>query len=85
MKSIGPKRVIIFVSTLVPLVLLILALRAPGVWLSPPANIQGVGKQLAGPCSVASPECKTGVKPLHQDPLIIHDIVTTAVSIADRL
>jgi hypothetical protein len=84
MKSITTKRLIIFVCTLAPMTLLMMALWAPKSGIPSPAHVQAASQKLTGPCRVAGPGCKIAGNLHRVDPIVIHDILTTAISIAER-
>jgi hypothetical protein len=64
--------------------LLMMALWAPKSGIPSPAHVQAVGQKLTGPCRVAGPGCKIAGNLHRVDPIVIHDILTTAISIAER-
>jgi len=85
MKTVNPERLIALVSGFVPMTLLIVGLSAPNSGVPRSAHSQLVGQGLTRPVRVAGPGCTMDMNPrLHIEPLI-HDMITTAVSIADRL
>ena len=85
MKSVSPKHVIALISATVPMTVLILALSPLRSGANLPAQSQAAGKVLTAPCRVASARCKIEMK--RQPPIypMIHDIMRTAVWVADRL
>ena len=85
MKSVSPERVIALVSVIVPMTLLILGLSAPKSEVPGSAHSQVVSQALKRPGRVAALGCTMDMNSRpHLQPLI-HDMISTAVSIADRL
>jgi hypothetical protein len=85
MKSVSPKFVIALVSAVAPMTVLILTLSAPWSDTHGRAHGQAAGQVLMSPCRVAGRGFKMESKPRPLDHVFIHDMMTTAISIADRL
>lgn len=85
MKAVIRMRVVALVSAVVPMTMLILALSAPRSGAPGRAHCQAVDQRLASPYRVAGPGCKIEMKPRPPTFPLIHGMMTTAVSIADRL
>jgi hypothetical protein len=85
MKAVTRNRVIALVSTVVPMTMLILALSAPQSGASGGACCQEVDQGLASPRRMAGTEGKIEMKLRPHTFPLIHDMMTTAVSIAGRL
>ena len=84
MKSVNPERVIALASVVVPMTLLILGLSAPKPEVLGSPHSEVVSHMLKRPHE-AGPGCTINLNSRpHLQPLI-HDMISTAVSIADRL
>jgi hypothetical protein len=85
MKSVSPERVIAHVSVVVPMILLVLYLSAPKFGGSRRTHGQVVSQASRCPYHVGGRLCvmDTNSRP-HIQPMI-QDMISTAVSIADRM
>lgn len=86
MKSkVSPRRVVIFIGAVVPTTILILGLNAPGSSATGKVHTQAVHQVITSHCRIAGSACNIGMKPRLLDNPLVHDLMTSAISIADRL
>lgn len=85
MKSVSPERVIALINVIVPMAVLILGLSAPKPGVPGSAHSEIVSQVLKRPRRVAGPGCTMNMNSRpHLQPLI-HDMISSAISIVDRL
>ncbi len=85
MKSVSPERVIALVSIAVPMTLLMLGLSAPKYGGPRSAHSQVVSQVLKRSGRVAGRGCTMDMNSRPHFQTLIHEMISTAVSIADRL
>jgi hypothetical protein len=84
MNSVSPKHVIALIGAMASVTMLILGLSAPDSRIPGNEHIQAVHAVSTSHCRIASYGNTTMRPGLYDNPLI-HDLMTSAVSIADRL
>jgi hypothetical protein len=86
MKSrVSRRHVVVLIGAFMPAIMMILALNTRGSTAPRTVHRQAVRQVIASRCRVADPGCNNGMEPrLHRDPLI-HNLMTFAVLIADRV
>ncbi len=83
--NVRQRRAVCFISAFVLTTMLILGFNAR--WSSAPGimHSRDTHRLITSHCRIADPGCNIGIKPrLHAVPLI-HDLMTSAISMADRL
>jgi hypothetical protein len=86
MKSkVSSKGAIALVSAVVAMAMLILGLSAPGLGAHGNVHIQAVRQVRTSACRIDDPGWDVGMKPHPLDSPLIHEVITSAISIADRM
>jgi len=83
--KLNPKRLVIFIIAVVPAIILIPAMIASGSSSPGRSQRHAAGQVITRHCGNAGSGCDIAMEPRLHAPPLIHHLLTSAISIADRL